>query len=153
MALSFYGENGSNFYNKFTKLNLTGEKCIPEAKKLVKQIGTIYGLLSSIAHPSKKILGYYYMENRGTLLIGGGVTDKTQHRVKFNLAILNYLLVIHWSSAELIFNDLLESYVFWEKDGNNMKWSPDLEHKKIYLKSIKMFEEALSAQEKISTSE
>ena len=56
MALSFYGENSKYYYNKFKKLKLSGEECISEAKKIIKQIGAIYGLLSQVAHPSKKHL-------------------------------------------------------------------------------------------------
>src|SRR5690606_34047016 len=124
MTLSFHGEDGEKFYKKFTNMSLSGEKCITAAGKLVKDIGAIYGLLSQIAHPSRKTLGYYYMEERGTLLIGGGVTDNTQHRVKMNLAILNFILAIHWSSCELIFHDYIDDFVFWEKENEAMIWRP-----------------------------
>ena len=88
------------------------------------------------------------MENRGTLgtlMIGGGVTNETQNRVKMNLAILSFILSIHWSSAELIFHNYLANLVFWEKINNSqLKWRPDQEHGKIYKRSIQMFQEALT---------
>lgn len=149
MALSFYGVDGDTFYKKFNNLSLSGEKCITAAGKLTKEIGAIYGLLSQIAHPSKKTLGYYYMKERGSLLIGGGVTDNTLHRVKMNLAILNFILVIHWSSCELIFSDYIDNQVFWKKEGKNMVWSPQQYEKQFYTSSIRMFKEALSKQAEI----
>lgn len=143
MVLSFHTEKGSEFYEKFTNGNLSGEKCIGEAKKLEKQIGGIYGLLSEITHPSKKTLGYYYMEERGTLLIGGGITDRTMSRFKLDLAILQFLSTIFWSSSELIFNDYLDLYTFWEKKGSLMKWKPGKDEEPIYKKSLDLFKEAL----------
>lgn len=149
MVLSFYGENGDSFYKKFNNMSLSGEKCITSAGKLNKEIGAIYGLLSQVAHPSKKTLGYYYMEDRGTLLIGGGVTRKTQHRVKMNLAILNFILSVHWSSCELIFSDYIDDLVFWKKEGEKMRWCPQGPEEKFYKSSITMFQEALAEQNKI----
>lgn len=144
MALSFNTNYGQDFYTRFTQSNLSGEKCIREAKKLVKQIGSIYGLLSDVTHPSKKTLGYHYMVERETLLIGGGVTDRTLPRVKLNLAILQFLSTIYWSSSELIFYDYLDSYVFWRKKDDLMTWAPNEEEKIAYSKSLDLFKEALS---------
>ena len=149
MTLSFYGRSGEKLYKKFSSQQLSGEKCIAEAKKLMKQIGPIYGLLSEVTHPSKKTLGHFYMKDRGTLLVGGGVTDKTLYRVKFNLAVINFLSTIYWSSAELIFNDYLDSCVFWKKQGDLMKWHPASKEKAVYLRSHTLFKEALAEQAKI----
>src|SRR6185369_1764186 len=96
LALSFVGEKGDEYFLKYTNNKISGEQCIGEAKKLVTQIGQIYGLLSNTAHPSKETLGYYYMKDRETLMIGGGVTDYTMSRVKLNLAILQFLSTIYW---------------------------------------------------------
>ncbi|MDD5147344.1 MAG: hypothetical protein PHV63_02240 [Candidatus Daviesbacteria bacterium] len=145
MVLSFHTENAELYYQKFNNGDLSGEKCVGEARKLVKQIGPIYGLLSEVTHPSKKTLGYLYMLERKTVLIGGGVTDTTLHRVKMNLAILQFLSNIYWSSSELIFSDYLDKYTFWSKDGDIMKWAPKEEEKDIYERSLSLFQEAISA--------
>lgn len=144
MVLSFHTENGDSFYKKFTNNNLSGEKCVGEAKKLVSQIGGIYGLLSEITHPSKKTLGYIYMGGEKSITIGGGITDKTIRWVKMNLAILQFLSTIYWSSIELIFSDYSDEYTFWEKSGDIMKWAPNKEQKAIYERSLLLFKEAIS---------
>jgi len=144
MVLSFHTEEGSVFYEKFVSGNLSGEKCVGEAKKLVKQIGGIYGLLSEVTHPSKKTLGYIYMGGEKSVTIGGGITDKTIRWVKMNLAILQFLSTIYWSSTELIFSDYLKEYTFWEKNGDEFKWAPNKEQKEIYERSVHLFEAAIS---------
>lgn len=145
LALSFYADADNLFYKKFIKDKLSGQEAIGAGKKLVKQLGGIYGLLSQVTHPSKKTLGSHYLEGRGTLLIGGGVVDSTTNRVRFNLAILNWIATIYWSSTELIFSDYLNQYTFWTKKGSVMKWTPNKEEKAIYTRSIKLFEEALAS--------
>lgn len=150
MVLSFYVNEAR--YDEFARLGLSGEKCVGDAKKLVKQIGPIYGLLSEIAHPSKKTLGYLYIpkkNDKGTVLIGGGITDSTIHKVKFNLAIINFLSTIFWSSTELIFNEYLNTYVFWEKSEDRLKWKPNSEELARYSISEKLFKEALEEQKQI----
>ena len=142
LSLSFF--TGSDYYEKFKKNQLSGEKCIGEAKKLVKQIGGIYGLLSQVTHPSNKILGHHYLEGRSTLLIGGGVTETNMSMVKFNLAILNWVATIYWSSAELIFHNHFDNYTFWTKSGDNMKWTPNKPEEAVYTKSINLFKEAIN---------
>lgn len=142
MVLSFY--SGDKFYKRFQQNNLTGEKCISEAKKLVSQIGQIYGSLSEITHPSKKTLGYIYLEGRDTLLIGGGVVDSTLYRVKFNLAILNFVATIFWSSTELIFNRFLNELAFWQRKETRLIWKPGKEYESVYGHSLDLFREALS---------
>lgn len=143
LSLSFY--TGGTYYEKFKKNQLSGEKCIGVANKLVKQIGGIYGLLSQVTHPSRKTTGHNYLEGRGTILIGGGVTDTTMNRVKFNLAILNWVATINWSSTELIFHNHLDSYTFWTRSGDNLIWTPNKSEQAIYTKSVHMFKEAIAS--------
>lgn len=142
MVLSFY--TNDKFYKRFQNHNLTGEKCIGEAKKLVSQIGQIYGLLSEITHPSKKTLGYIYLEGRDTLLVGGGILDSTLDRVKLNLAILNYITTIFWSSTELIYNEFLDELAFWQREKQTLIWKPSKDYEHVYSHSLKLFNEVLS---------
>lgn len=147
LALSFFTEG--TYYEKFNKLQHSGEKAITPAKKLVKQIGGIYGILSQVTHPSKRTLGYFYMEGEGdklgSLMIAGGVTDKTMNRVKLNLAILNFITTIYWSSTELLFFEYLEDHTFWIKSDDNLRWSPNTEEKVRYARSLDMFKQALTS--------
>ena len=87
-----------------------------------------------MAHPSSKWLGTYVAEKRKTMLIGGGIVDEHVFRVKLDLFILCFLVVVYLSGAELVFYDLIDEHKFWErKDRDSFEWSP-LEKEKIEAK-------------------
>lgn len=131
-------------YKDFKSDKLSGEKCIGEAKKVITQIGQIYGQLSDITHPSKKWLGTYVVEKRGTMLIGGGVVDEHLHRVKLNLSTLGFLCSVYHSGVELVFYDSLKIHKFWRKtDHNSFTWSPSEEEKKYGNETKKIMREVI----------
>lgn len=118
-------------YKDFKAGKLSGEKCIGEAKKVISQIGSIYGVLSDITHPSSKWLGTYVVEERRTLLIGGGVVNEHLYRIKLNLAILGFLSSVYLSGIELVYYDFIEDHKFWrKKEPNAFEWAPSDEEKR-----------------------
>lgn len=144
LALTLNLKNNPSKYSLFGQGKLSGKESITEAKKIVPQIGMIYGLLSEVAHPSKKFLGHYVYLERKTMLIGGGVVEEYVHRVKFNLSILDYLLLVYWSSIELIFFRYIRDLKFWEfVSPNELKFSPDPEILEDNNKSLDFFEDAI----------
>ena len=117
-------------YKDFKTGKLSGEKCIGEAKKVISQIGSIYGILSDITHPSKKWLGTYVAEKRKTLLIGGGVVEEHLYRTKLNLATLGFLSSVYLSGVELVYYDFIDEHKFWRKKNSNaFEWDPSDEEK------------------------
>jgi hypothetical protein len=121
LAISFHFDERS--YSQYKNMKLSGKDCIGTAKKALKEIGQIYGLLSEVAHPSRKTTGNNYNEQSGSIIIGGGYTDHLSHRVLFNFSLLNYLLLTLWKGSELIFYSFEGEPKFWvEKDGGyNLK--------------------------------
>ncbi len=121
LAISFHLDEKS--YSQYKNTKLSGKDCIGIAKKALKEIGQIYGLLSEVAHPSRKTTGNNYNERTGSMIIGGGYTDHLSHRVLFNFSLLNYLLLTLWKGSELIFYSFENEPKFWvEKDnGYNLK--------------------------------
>ncbi len=121
LAISFHFDERS--YSQYKNMKLSGKDCIGIAKKALKEIGQIYGLLSEVTHPSKKTTGNNYNERTGSIIIGGGYTDHLSHRVLFNFSLLNYLLLTLWKGSELIFYSFEDEPKFWvENDGGyNLK--------------------------------
>ena len=121
LAISFHFDEKS--YSQYKNMKLSGKDCIGIAKKALKEIGQIYGLLSEVTHPSRKTTGNNYNERTGSIIIGGGYTDHLSHRVLFNFSLLNYLLLTLWKGSELIFYSFEDEPKFWvEKDGGyNLK--------------------------------
>lgn len=126
-------------YKDFKSGKLSGEKCIGEAKQVIAQIGQIYGALSDMTHPSSKWLGTYVVEKRKTMLVGGGIVDEHMNRVKMDLFILGFLVVVYLSGVELVFYDSVDEHKFWKrKDRNAFEWSPS-ENEKKYAKEREEF--------------
>lgn len=121
LALSFHLDKDS--YVKYKNEKLSGKDCIGTAKKALKEIGQIYGLLSEVTHPNRKTTGNNYNEKSGSMIIGGGYTEHLSHRVLFNFSLLNYLLLTLWKGAELIFYGFENDPKFWEtkEDGYILK--------------------------------
>lgn len=121
LAISFHFDERS--YSQYKNMKLSGKDCIGIAKKALKEIGQIYGLLSEVTHPSRKTTGNNYNERTGSIIIGGGYTDNLSHRVLFNFSLLNYLLLTLWKGSELIFYSFEDEPKFWvENDGGyNLK--------------------------------
>ncbi|TSC92390.1 MAG: hypothetical protein CEN89_726 [Candidatus Berkelbacteria bacterium Licking1014_7] len=133
-----------NHYQKFKDGKLSGEKCITSAKKVIRVIGQIYGILSQMTHPQSSILGTYFVRNRNTMLIGGGVLKETLHRVGLNLGILGFVTHVFLGGVELIFYDFVPCHRFWVKQGGNLyKWQPNDREKKFGEMTQKMIHEAL----------
>lgn len=131
-------------YSLFERGKLSGEKSITEAKKIIPQIGMIYGLLSEVAHPSKRFMGHYVYLERKTMLIGGGVVEEYLHRVKLNLSVLDYLLMVYWSAVELIFLRYIKNPNFWELvDLKTLRLKPKPEIIQESNNSTLFFEEAI----------
>jgi len=121
LAMSFHLDEKS--YTQYKNMKLSGKDCIGTAKKALKEIGQIYGLLSEVTHPSRKTAGNNYNERSGSIIIGGGYDEHLSHRVLFNFSLLNYLLLTLWKGSELIFYSFEDDSKFWiEKDGGyNLK--------------------------------
>lgn len=121
LAMSFHLDEKS--YANYKNMKLSGKDCIGTAKKGLKEIGQIYGLLSEVTHPSRKTTGNNYNERSSSIIIGGGYADHLSHRVLFNFSLLNYLLLTLWKGSELIFYSFEDEPKFWiEKDGGyNLK--------------------------------
>lgn len=113
LALSFHLDEKS--YTQYKNDRLSGKDCIGTAKKAIKEIGQIYGLLSAVTHPSKKTTGNGYNSRSESLIIGGGYADHLSHRVLFNFSLLNYLLLTLWKGSELIFFTFKDNQKFWVK--------------------------------------
>lgn len=111
LAVSFHLDE--KLYGRYKNEKLCGKDCISIAKKAIKEIGQIYGLLSSVTHPSRKTTGNNYNSRSGSLIIGGGYTEHLSHRVLFNFSLLNYLLLNLWKGSELIFFDFESEHKFW----------------------------------------
>ena len=111
LAMSFHLDEKS--YAKYKNEKLSGKECIGTAKKALKEIGQIYGLLSEVTHPSRKTTGNTYNNRTGSLIIGGGYTENLSHRVLFNFALLKYLSLTLWKGSELIFFAFEENRKFW----------------------------------------
>ena len=116
LSMSFHLDEKS--YTQYKNEKLSGKDCISTAKKAIKEIGQIYGLLSAVTHPSRKTTGNNYNSRSGSLIIGGGYTEHLSHRVLFNFSLLNYLLLTIWKGSELIFYAFEDNQKFWvEKEG------------------------------------
>ena len=113
LALSFHLDDGA--FAKYNKGKLLGNECIGSAKKVVKEIGQIYGLLSEVTHPSRKTTGNNYNPHSSSIIIGGGYTEKLSHRTLFNFSLLNYLLLTIWKGSEFIFYEFEEKPKFWTR--------------------------------------
>lgn len=133
-------------YNDFKSGKLSGEKCIGEAKKVIAQIGSIYGVLCDITHPSKKWLGTYVADERKTLLIGGGIVDEHLYRVKLNFAILGFLSSVYLSGVELVYFDYIEDPKFWKRqDSDKFQWNPSEEEKRYGAETAKAMSEVIKS--------
>ena len=116
LAMSFHLDEKS--YTQYKNGKLNGKDSINPAKKAIKEIGQIYGLLSAVTHPSRKTTGNNYNDRSNSVIIGGGYTEHLSHRVLFNFSLLNYLLLTLWKGSELIFFAFEDNQKFWvEKDG------------------------------------
>jgi len=116
LAMSFHLDEKS--YLQYKNEKLSGKDCITTAKKGLKEIGQIYGLLSAVTHPSRETAGNNINNRSGSLIIGGGYAEHLSHRVLFNFSLLNYLLLTIWKGSELIFCTFEDNPKFWvEKDG------------------------------------
>lgn len=143
LAISFHIDEKS--YAKYQNMKLSGKDCIGTAKKALKEIGQIYGLLSEVTHPSRKTTGNNYNEESGSIIIGGGYTDQLSHRVLFNFSLLNYLLLTLWKGSELIFYSFEDKPKFWmeKDDGYSLRLDDSI---KELVKTIgKDFKTAISA--------
>lgn len=121
LVVSFHLD--ANSYVKYKKEELSGKDCISLAKKVIPEIGQIYGLLSSVTHPARKTTGNNYNNNSNSVIIGGGYTKELSHRAQFNFALLNHMLLTIWKGAEFVCYEFEESPVFWHKsdDGYILK--------------------------------
>ena len=121
LSMSFHLDEKS--YTQYKNEKLSGKDCISTAKKAIKEIGQIYGLLSAVTHPSRKTTGNNYNSRSGSLIIGGGYTEHLSHRVLFNFSLLNYLLLTLWKGSELIFFAFENDQKFWveKEDGYTLK--------------------------------
>lgn len=144
LALTLDLKNNPSKYSLFEQGKLSGEKSITAAKIVMPQIGMIYGLLSEIAHPSKKFMGHYVYLERKTMLIGGGVVEEYLHRVKLNLSVLDFLLIVYWSAIEFIYLKYVEDTNFWKFiDANTLRLDPKPEIIRENDESLLFFEETI----------
>jgi len=146
LAISFHLDEKS--YTQYKNLKLSGKDCISTAKKALKEIGQIYGLLSEVTHPSRKTTGNNYNERSGSLIIGGGYTEHLSHRVLFNFSLLNYLLLTLWKGSELMFFAFEDKHKFWleKKDGYTLKLDDSI--KQLAETIGKDFKSAIAAADK-----
>lgn len=121
LAMSFHLDE--KLYTQYKNEKLSGKDCIGIAKKALKEIGQIYGLLSAVTHPSRKTTGNNYNSRSSSIIIGGGYTEHLSHRVLFNFSLLNYLLLTLWKGSELIFFAFENDPKFWieKEDGYTLK--------------------------------
>lgn len=144
LAISFYCDE--NAFSSYHDGKLTGNNSVTISKKVIREIGQIYGLLSQVTHPSKKTTGNNYNEQSHSLIIGGGYTDSLSNRVLFNYSLLNYLLLTIWKGTELIFYGFEDNHNFWveNSDGTfNLKLEESI--KEIVSNVGKDFELAISS--------
>ncbi len=142
LSLSFHADHKS--YSLYKAGKLSGEKCITSAKVIIKEIGQIYGLLSSVTHPSNKTTGSHYDEESKTLIIGGGYTKKLSYRTIFNFSMLNHLLLTIWKGSELIFYKFEKNPKMWEKNENTYNLKLDSTIKSIVKDVMLDFKLAIS---------
>lgn len=121
LAMSFHLDKKS--YGEYKNKKLSGKDCIGTTKKAIKEIGQIYGLLSSATHPNRKTTGNNFNVRSSSIIIGGGYTEHLSHRVLFNFSLLNYLLLTLWKGSQLIFFNFEDDQKFWikKKDGYILK--------------------------------
>lgn len=146
LALAISIKNNFEHHDKFRNGKLTGEKCITFAKKIIPEIGTIYGILSNFSHPGNDNLGNYYHEDENikTYIIGGGITKKYLYRTKFNLAPLGIITQVYLAGIEYIYQRHLLVLNLWTKQGKYLKWSPNNLEKKYSEILQKILTEGLS---------
>lgn len=116
LALSFYSKPDA--FIKYLNEELTGNNSFTIAKKVLPELGQIYGQLSDVAHPSKRTTGNNYNEESHSLIIGGGYTDSRSHITLLNYSLLNYLLLTIWKGTELIFYRFEDDHNFWNENSD-----------------------------------
>ena len=150
LALAISVTSNPADFKKFEEGKLSGEKCITAAKKIIPELGEIYGILSKFSHPGNENLGNYYLEdeNNKTYAIGGGLTKKYIYRTKFNLAPLGIIAQVFLAGTEFIFWKYFTELSLWKKESIYLKWSPNEDESK-YSKELQcMLLEGLAEMEK-----
>jgi len=144
LSLSFYSE--SDAYSRYLNNKLTGNNSFTIAKKILPELGQIYGQLSDVAHPSKRTTGNNYNEESHSIIIGGGYTDSSSHITLLNYSLLNYLLLTIWKGTELIFYRFEDDHKFWtENSDGTFKFKIDESIKQIVSSIGNDFRTALGA--------
>ncbi len=144
LALSFH--SNPDAYIKYLNEDLTGNNSFSIAKKILPELGQIYGQLSDVAHPSKRTTGNNYNEESHSIIIGGGYTDSSSHITLLNYSLLNYLLLTIWKGTELIFYRFEDDHKFWtENSDGTFKFKIDESIKQIVSSIGDDFRTALSA--------
>lgn len=146
LAMSFHSSHKA--YPLYKKGELSGEKCIGFAKKMLGEIGQIYGLLTSVTHPSRNTTGTAYNEESYSVIFGGGYTEKLSYRTLFDFAMLNYLLLTIWKGSELVFYKFETSPMLWEKSGSIYNLKLDDSIKSMVETVKKDFKQAISELDK-----
>ncbi len=141
LALSFHVDEKA--FNKYSEEKLSGNNSITIAKKVIPELGQIYGILSTVTHPSKGTTGNNYNERSKSIIIGGGFTSDSSNRTLFNYSLLNYLLLTLWKGAELIFFDFEDTPSLWKKTNDGYILKQDDSIKEIVINIEKGFKDAI----------
>lgn len=141
-----------DYLKKFVKGELSGNKSITPAKKIFPEIGSQYGLLSTLVHPTIFNVGnYLHRDDDGnvTLLIGAGFPDSSPRLVRnavtrLVLAFIEYQSSMLHATIELVLFDVSEEHHYWQKMKNGFHWKPSP-------KSAQKWAERNAALEKVMT--
>lgn len=136
-------------YQQYLNGKLDGKGSIKFAKKIIPELGEIWGNLSAVTHPSKKTTGNNYSPEGETLIIGGGYNESLSHRTLFNFALLNYMLLNIWKGAEYVFYDFDPKHFFWHRNEDIFTFKVDESITFISSSVLKDFKEALELSDKI----
>ncbi len=117
--------SSEDHFKKFTDGKLSGNQCIGMAKKIFPEIGSHYGVLCKLIHPSNmSTLNYLHKDPDGNieLLIGAGLPDKSPRlvrgaMVRLTLALLEFQAATLHAVIELILFDHCPKHHYWKKSG------------------------------------
>ncbi len=144
LALAFAFHADETIFEKYKKNKVSGNDCIRYLKTVIKDAGTMYGILSKVTHPSRQVIGTHYNMHEGTLIVGGGYTEKLSYRTLANLSLANFMLLMMWETSELIFYDFNTTQHFWLKGQNEFRRNVKEDLKQILKQVETDFSNALS---------
>lgn len=143
LAVCFHLDEES--FSLYKNGKLSGNNCIGKIKTVIGEIGSIYGLLSEVSHPTIKVTGNGYNEESKSVIIGGGYTEKMSNRTLFSFSLLNYLLLNIWKGSEFVFYDFTIGHKFWIRINSDYQLKIDESIKGIISNVKSDFENAIKS--------